>query len=48
MLWQRDRLTYFIDRMPVSEIKVPMGFDDPMYMIVNLAMGSKFLGASDS
>jgi hypothetical protein len=26
----------------VSEIKVPVGFDDPMYMIVNLAMGSKF------
>jgi hypothetical protein len=25
----------------VSEIKVPSGFDDPMYMIVNLAMGSK-------
>ena len=33
--------TYFIDRKPVSEIKVPMGFDEPMYMIVNLAMGSK-------
>jgi len=26
----------------VSDIKVPIGFDDPMYMIVNLAMGSKF------
>ena len=36
-----DRITYFIDRKPVSEIKVPIGFDDPMYMIVNLAMGSK-------
>jgi beta-glucanase (GH16 family) len=41
VLWERERLTYFIDRKPVSEIKVPMGFDDPMYMIVNLAMGSK-------
>jgi hypothetical protein len=41
VLWQRDRLIYFIDRKPVSEIKVPAGFDDPMYMIVNLAMGSK-------
>jgi beta-glucanase (GH16 family) len=41
VLWERDRLTYFIDRKPVSEIKVPIGFDDPMYMIVNLAMGSK-------
>jgi beta-glucanase (GH16 family) len=41
VLWLQDRLIYFIDRKPVSEIKVPKGFDDPMYMIVNLAMGSK-------
>lgn len=41
VLWQPDRITYFIDRRPVSEIKVPIGFNDPMYMIVNLAMGSK-------
>src|SRR4051812_14579911 len=40
VLWQPDRITYFIDRKPVSEIKAPIGFDDPMYMIVNLAMGS--------
>ena len=25
-----------------AEIKVPVGFDDPMYMIVNLAMGAKY------
>jgi beta-glucanase (GH16 family) len=43
VLWEQDRLVYFIDRMPVSDIKVPIGFDDPMYMIVNLAMGSKTL-----
>jgi beta-glucanase (GH16 family) len=43
VLWQPDRITYFIDRKPVSEIKVPVGFHDPMYMIVNLAMGSKTL-----
>ena len=41
VLWQPDRITYFIDRQPVSEIKVPVGFGVPMYMIVNLAMGSK-------
>jgi beta-glucanase (GH16 family) len=44
MLWTRDRLVYFIDRKPVSDIKVPVGFDDPMYMIVNLAMGAKYFG----
>jgi beta-glucanase (GH16 family) len=41
VLWMPDRLIYFIDRKPVSEIAVPPGFHDPMYMIVNLAMGSK-------
>ena len=41
VLWQPDRIIYFIDRKPVSDIKVPIGFDDPMYMIVNLAMGAK-------
>jgi beta-glucanase (GH16 family) len=42
VLWEEDRLVYFIDRKPVSDIKVPIGFDDPMYLIVNLAIGSKF------
>ena len=41
-LWERDRITYFIDRKPVADIKVPVGFDDPMYMIINLAMGAKW------
>jgi hypothetical protein len=41
VLWMPDRLVYLIDRKPVSEIKAPAGFHDPMYMIVNLAMGSK-------
>jgi beta-glucanase (GH16 family) len=41
VLWQPDRIIYMIDRRPVSEIKVPVGFDDPMYMIINLAMGAK-------
>jgi beta-glucanase (GH16 family) len=41
-LWLPDRLIYFIDRRPVTDIKVPIGFDDPMYMIVNLAMGAKY------
>jgi beta-glucanase (GH16 family) len=42
VLWTRDRVVYFIDRKPVSDIQVPIGFDDPMYMIVNLAMGAKY------
>ena len=41
VLWQPDRITYLIDRKPVADIKVPVSFVDPMYMIVNLAMGAK-------
>ena len=41
-LWTQDRIVYFIDRKPVQDIKVPVGFGDPMYMIVNLAMGAKY------
>jgi beta-glucanase (GH16 family) len=44
VLWIRDRLVYFIDRRPVVDIKAPAGFVDPMYMIVNLAMGAKYFG----
>lgn len=51
VLWKPEGLTYFIDRKPVENIKVPQGFDDPMYMIVNLAMGAKWfkgVGAVDA
>ncbi len=51
VLWTKDRIVYYIDRRPVSDIKVPVGFDDPMYMIVNLAMGAKYfkgVGAVDA
>ena len=44
VLWDRDRIVYFVDRRPVSDIKVPAGFEDPVYMIVNLAMGAKYFG----
>lgn len=43
-LWQPDRITYFIDRRPVADIKAPVSFVEPMYMIVNLAMGAKDFG----
>jgi beta-glucanase (GH16 family) len=42
VLWTQDRIVYYIDRKPVSDIKVPIGFDEAMYMIVNLAMGAKY------
>jgi beta-glucanase (GH16 family) len=51
VLWTPDRIVYFIDRKAVADIRVPAGFEDPMYMIVNLAMGSKYfsgVGAVDA
>ena len=41
VLWLQDRLIYFIDRKPVFDMRFPDTFVDPMYMIVNLAMGTK-------
>jgi len=41
-LWTQDRIVYYIDRKPVEDLKVPVGYGDPMYMIVNLAMGAKY------
>jgi hypothetical protein len=41
VLWEPNRIVYLIDRKPVSEIKAPASFENPMYMIVNLAMGAK-------
>lgn len=43
VLWLPDRLIYFIDRKPVFDMRVPDTFVDPMYMMVNLAMGTKTL-----
>jgi beta-glucanase (GH16 family) len=43
VLWLQDRLIYFIDRKPVFDMRVPDTFVDPVYMIVNLAMGTKTL-----
>ncbi len=42
-LWETDRVTYFIDRKAVSQIQTPPGFTRPMFMIVNLAIGSKVM-----
>ena len=41
VLWEQDRLVHFVDRKPAFDIEVSAGFEDPMYMIVNLAMGAK-------
>lgn len=47
-LWQPDRLTWYIDRKPVQVLKTPPGYDIPMYMLVNLAIGGKMVGVADA
>lgn len=43
-LWTPERIVYYIDRKPVAQIATPPGFDKPMYMIVNLAVGGNWVG----
>lgn len=44
VLWLPDKLIFFIDRKPVSLVKSPLGFDKPMYMLANLAVGGAWVG----
>ncbi|MGA1803168.1 glycoside hydrolase family 16 protein [Rhizobium sp. HT1-10] len=46
-LWQPDRITWYIDRKPVQVLTTPPGYDIPMYMLVNLAIGGKMVGVAD-
>jgi beta-glucanase (GH16 family) len=48
VLWQPQRITYYIDRKPVAHLATPRGFDKPMYMLLNLAVGGAFTGAADA
>jgi beta-glucanase (GH16 family) len=46
-LWEKERITYYIDRKPVAEIATPPGFDVPMYLLINLAIGGNMVGPAD-
>ncbi|HEX8445338.1 MAG TPA: glycoside hydrolase family 16 protein [Sphingomonas sp.] len=48
VLWQPDRLTFYIDRKPVGTAARPPGMDRAMYMLVNLAMGGNYGGNVDA
>jgi beta-glucanase (GH16 family) len=43
-LWTPERVVYYLDRRPIAQIATPPGFDKPMYMIVNLAVGGTWVG----
>jgi beta-glucanase (GH16 family) len=46
-LWEPDRITYFIDRKPIATHAAPPGYNVPMYMIINLAIGGTMVGRAD-
>ena len=37
--WQADKITYYFDGQQVGQIDTPPGFNKPMYMLANLAVG---------
>ena len=47
VLWTEDVLVRYIDRVPVAVTATPPGMDDPMYMLVNLAVGGDWPGPPD-
>ena len=42
--WQADNITFYFDGKPVYETATPADMHDPMYMIVNLAVGGYWPG----
>ena len=47
-LWTPERIVWFIDRRPVAQIATPAGFDRPMYLLLNLAVGGSMVGRADA
>jgi beta-glucanase (GH16 family) len=45
-LWTAEKIVYYIDRVPVSQILTPPGLNVPMYMQFNLAVGGDWVGAA--
>ncbi len=39
VLWEEDHITWYIDDVAVAQIDTPSDMHDPMYMVVNLAVG---------
>ena len=46
-LWTPQRIVYFFDRVPVAQLATPPGIDQPMYMLLNMAVGGNMVGRAD-
>jgi beta-glucanase (GH16 family) len=47
-LWTAEKIVYYIDRVPVSQIATPPGLNVPMFMQLNLAVGGDWIGAANA
>jgi beta-glucanase (GH16 family) len=47
LLWQPDSLVYYLDREPVAWLRSRPGFDRPMYLLANLAVGGAWAGTPE-
>jgi beta-glucanase (GH16 family) len=47
VLWTSEAVAFYLDRAPVAWIRAKPGFDRPMYMLANLAVGG-WAGAPDA
>jgi len=41
VLWNKDNITYYLNRQPVVQIQTPPGLTESMYMLLNLAVGQQ-------
>ncbi|HSP25833.1 MAG TPA: glycoside hydrolase family 16 protein [Saliniramus sp.] len=45
--WQADTITWYLNGEKVHEVETPADLHDPMYMLVNLAVGGTWPGSPD-
>ncbi len=43
--WERDTMTFYFDGVACQTVATPAGFDQPMYLLANLAVGGHWVGA---
>ena len=43
--WEADTITYYLNGKAYQTVATPAGFDQPMYMLANLAVGGNWAGA---
>jgi beta-glucanase (GH16 family) len=48
VLWTPERIVFYLDRLPVAHFQTPPGLDQPMYMLMNLAVGGTMVGPADA